>query len=761
MKVVFPLAWLILSVVVFLLFIIIAIKKRNNRKTFTTILLLGIVLTNIIILSSLFYYGNTYDSSGINVSEKNAGKPFILVHGSEYEISNKSKIFYSILYGVMNAPKMGTFGLKYPIIYAAAFDFPNDLGKPYGVFIVILSIFTPFIFGGFLVSYIKTLRNFFSYNFNKQFRNVYFFSNLNQKSILLAKDIVEHEKNKALVVFCNCSKVPSDFEEIITKKHFIVLSDNEHDLILRLNHGSKKRYYFEISDDDNKNLEATNKLINKLFEKYDKSIKQLNDVPKADESKTAINKMIASKKRKEKKNPFENLRVYCFVNTAMFGSEELFILNENNKAKKIKLNKIQIILVDKIKTSVNNLLFKKPLCYEIKKGKDPLSIAVFGDGVYAKEFFKNSIWASVLDDSHKTKISFIDENSDSFENNLKLNCPELFTQYYKPIAKKTDDKGVLQKKFLPKLIFCPIDLCSPELEKYLQRNLKQPNYIVIDTGNDEANIRLAIFLRMFYLRNSEDFHFTPFIAVKIQDSKTAKRVSNMKVNDKMSYELYPFGTDIEIYSYNFVVESPIERLAWNCLVAYDAAYNQVNNTKKKNKDRSAAIFGYNMNEFEKCSNRAVAVHIKNKLFLMGLKLKSSDEIEDEEKDNLISPEAAARIINNYIRDEKKLLNLQKFEHERWNLFHFSEGWKSPTLDDIAIYRKILGEDSEKKHKYILARLHGCLCSWKDLNIFEKEYGDVKKYDEIFIRDIPSILGIDFVKSNSLNIGEVEFSFLNI
>ena len=154
---------------------------------------------------------------------------------------------------------------------------------------------------------------------------------------------------------------------------------------------------------------------------------------------------------------------------------------------------------------------------------------------------------------------------------------------------------------------------------------------------------------------------------------------------------------------------------------------------------------------------------------MGLKLKSSDEIESQEKDKIIQSEDAKKIINDYIIGKNNLMRLKKYEHERWNLFHFSEGWKAPTLDECLLYSKLLEpkkdnkennkNNNEKKHKYVLARLHGCLCSWKKLDSLEKIFGKFKEYDEIFIRDIPSILGMDTDNPKSLNISGVEFSFL--
>ena len=691
---VLALVWLAISVILFLLTFLFAFKKHRNLKAALKVLLLGIVLTDFVMLSSLFYYGNVYAKNGTvseynSVTNKNAEKPFILLHGSEYEITTGNKAAFSVMYALMNAPKMGAFGLKYPIVFAAGFDFPWNLGTVYGIFILILSIITPIVFGGFLVSYIKALWNFLLYHLMKRIRNVYYFSDLNEKAMLLAEDIVANEKHKALIVFCNCNKVSGSFEERIDKNRFIVLSENERDLILRCTFGNNKQYFFEISDDDNRNLEAAKKLV-EGFDKF-------------------------------KKPYLPNVKIFLFMNSALYGSEKII------ETKKDKKDKIHIILVDDVKTSVYNLLFEKPLCERIdesvrdEKNKILLSIAVFGGGTYAKEFFKASIWASVLGDSYKTDISFIDKKADSFEHSLRLNCPGLF-----PNGKNEQ------------LHFFPTDLQSDKLNETLENGYcKYPNYIVIDTGNDEESIQLAVYLRVFYIRISEDCNFKPFIAVRIKDSKTVERVNKMKTKGDMAYDFYSFGSDKEIYSYNLIVESPIEKLALNCHAAY----------KDETESKADAVFGCNVSELEKNSNRSVAVHIKNKLFLMGLKLKPYNENTSDE--DIKQNDKAVEIIKSKVEDEKIIEALKKAEHYRWNAFHFSSGWINPTLEKLETYTKLTGS-----HKYELAKMHACLCSWEKLSELEKPYNkNFKDYDRIFIQEIPSIIGC---RASPLNVAESKF-----
>ena len=708
MNVLFPLLWFCISVFVFTVFIILAFKKQGNPKAKVKTLLLGIIITDFIILSSLFYFGNVYTVKGKiseynSITNKDADKPFILLHNSEYEISRGNKQFFSVVYGIINTPKMGAFGLKYPVIFAAAFDFPAHLGWPYGIFIVLLSILTPIIVGGFLVSYIKALWNFLLYRILRHFRNVYYFSDLNEKSMLLAEDIVaqKKERHKSLIVFCNCNKVPGIFEDRINQNYFIILAENEHNLISKSSFRKKKQYFFEISEFDNRNLDATKNII-KFFDK-------------------------------SKPKYFPNVRVYLFMDSSLFDSEQLFSEEQG---------KFNIFLVDEVKTSIYNLLFEKPL-YEMIESKAsgvniPLSVAVFGNGTYAKEFFKNSYWASVLGEEYKAEISFIDSTAELFEKNLKLYCPGMFVE-----------KGFFKENC--KLNFISKDLHSDELNEILKSYVPHPTYIVIDTGDDEESINLGMYLRAYYNRNSEDFSYTPFIAIRIKDSKTASRVNSMKANDDLSYKFYSFGSAEEIYSYKLIVNSPLDKLAYNC----HAAYNKSSDGQHyENEDE--AFWSCNTSAFEMNSNRAAAIHIKNKLYRMGFDLKPYDDEKAISDDDKNANDNAWKKFDNMLKlsGSNWLVKLQKIEKYRWNAFHFAYGWINPPFKELKDFKK-LSPEGYKPQKNVRAKMHACLCEWEQLeNIEEYYHKPFREYDSVFIKDIPSIIGCQ--KNNPGNIAEAKF-----
>ena len=97
--------------------------------------------------------------------------------------------------------------------------------------------------------------------------------------------------------------------------------------------------------------------------------------------------------------------------------------------------------------------------------------------------------------------------------------------------------------------------------------------------------------------------------------------------------------------------------------------------------------------------------------------------------------------------------MQKLEKYRWNAFHFAYGWVSPTLDGSKIYSEHITNGS---HKYILAKMHACLCEWNKMEELEKAYNDepFRSYDKVFIEEIPSIIGC--VKDDPRNVAGAKF-----
>ena len=105
--------------------------------------------------------------------------------------------------------------------------------------------------------------------------------------------------------------------------------------------------------------------------------------------------------------------------------------------------------------------------------------------------------------------------------------------------------------------------------------------------------------------------------------------------------------------------------------------------------------------FTQNSNRAVVWDIPNKLALAG----DISGLSDEER-------------------EAVLWQLARYEHRRWNVFHYSRGWTRLPVEALSEEER---EKCATKHKQ--EKRHTCLVEWEELDdLPQSEPGILKRYD---------------------------------
>ena len=136
---------------------------------------------------------------------------------------------------------------------------------------------------------------------------------------------------------------------------------------------------------------------------------------------------------------------------------------------------------------------------------------------------------------------------------------------------------------------------------------------------------------------------------------------------------------------------------------------------------------YNRFEVNKRSNRASALHIRYKLATMGLDYVPAEEADGN--DDLLQSKLS----------EAELLAQMVAEHDRWQAFHESEGWRTATVEQVETYKQ--AGLSGGTHKCPLLRLHPYICDFSELKTRSEQLGleDSTVYDRSLIENIPAIL----------------------
>ena len=154
---------------------------------------------------------------------------------------------------------------------------------------------------------------------------------------------------------------------------------------------------------------------------------------------------------------------------------------------------------------------------------------------------------------------------------------------------------------------------------------------------------------------------------------------------KSACQLIPFGNLIDLYVWNNIAGSFLETTAKaiNRYYAYD--YNmKALNAKTIEEIYKEADSNFEKNEYPRSASLAQALHMKYKLE------KVIPELLELGEENIIE-------------------KLGEVEHKRWNNYMRSIGWKSCTTAFANKWIKEL-----KSHKNHAARLHTCICDWKEL-----------------------------------------------
>lgn len=234
------------------------------------------------------------------------------------------------------------------------------------------------------------------------------------------------------------------------------------------------------------------------------------------------------------------------------------------------------------------------------------------------------------------------------------------------------------------------------------KRLNSANYFIVDVGNDKENIDFAINLRKQFMANSKDMKRRPIIAVYCRDSKTAYLADKITLSNQNQgdywynkYDLYFFGMDDTIYSYNALTNNSLEKLALHMHKIYCNLEESESRSDKYHKAlNSFYSYQYNID-----SSIATAIALRYRLFIAGY-YKSENDIND------------SVIKKDFNPDNLKNNNFAEIEHYRWVNFMLSRGWQAPTFEQLSTY---INDDEITNHKYMLLNLHPFIANWDDLD----------------------------------------------
>ena len=339
----------------------------------------------------------------------------------------------------------------------------------------------------------------------------------------------------------------------------------------------------------------------------------------------------------------------------------------------------------------------------LHSNKDFCSVIV-GESVLGLELVYYLAMLSCLPNENRYTIYLVSPNASRFLQEIK-------TKYT-----KIDD--------IPHLKIEAINLDYNNLEFFTHNIWHTQNLssIYIATDDQEVNIDIAIKLQdVTYLKDIATKSFKSHVFTAIYNNIGIGE--ELSKNSEMFNNFYSFADIANASSYENLVDEKLDLIAK--LIHNDYTGSDIVDENKLNEK------WLKLDTHKKESNKAQALHIDIKLKYLNLKRVPSEKklsellkINNEIYEKHLNCPLTIEDINRYTKDDfpKKfdttIDKLALCEHNRWNAFHYLNGWSYSKDRD----------DSQK--------LHNCLIEFKK---FDDEAKETYKYDLLSNYNLPNFL----------------------
>lgn len=461
------------------------------------------------------------------------------------------KVLKSILLSMLDALKLFLLNGEFFSVNGLS----STLGAVFTIYAAVIYLVAPALSAGVVLSFFKGASAFIRYCFYPR-ADIYILSELNERSIILAQDIINNraDKRRALVVFTDVFEKDeeSNFELISQAKRLgaICMRKDIVEVGLRLTKNVYRKIYL-IGDDEDENLKQALTLIERC-----------------------------------KKNPRynnEQTQIYVFANSAE--SEVLLNSIDNGNVKVRRVNENRNLVIH----TLNNCTIFDEACKV--NGIKQISVAIVGLGAYGTELVKALCWLGQMP-GYKLTIHAFDKDANG-EEKIKNTAPELI---------EYNNKRLVGEPYYNIVFHDEIDVNSYKFQEELSKiDLITSAFVTL--GDDELNVEAAMKMRIQFSRdnNSSGKHDPPIYAVVYSMSKNMAvshgGLKNM-CNDDLKITF--IGSIQSRYSIESIEQKKLEEEGLKCHLHWVSHV----------KDEPAERAKYNRYEYYRRSSIAEAIYIR-------------------------------------------------------------------------------------------------------------------------------------------------------
>lgn len=388
--------------------------------------------------------------------------------------------------------------------------------RGYTILFSALFVVAPVLTFGFVLSFFKNLSAYKRYISHYR-ADVYVFSEVNQKSVALAKSLNQNKKEKRIFVFADVFDTDEEefceWLEEIKQMGGICFRKDITNIWYACHSQNASLHFFAIGQDQTENISQSLRLV-ELFGH----------------------------------RPNTNLYVFSTQTGA-----ELLLTNafkqedERNKPRQIRVRRVNsvesLIARNLYETGFTNIFEG---ARKTQTGEKEINAVVVGMGKYGTEMVKSLSWFCQMD-GYLPRIDAFDADPNAEERFRSL-CPELM-----------DFSGVIHIPGETKYtlnIHSGVDVDSASFDKTLA-TLPAATYVFVSLGDDERNVAVAVKLRALY----ERLGVSPAIQAVVYNSDKRKSLVGVKNFKGQEYAIDFIGDWESCYTEKVILNSKLEEVA--------------------------------------------------------------------------------------------------------------------------------------------------------------------------------------------------------
>lgn len=417
-----------------------------------------------------------------------------------------SRVCKTILISAHHTIRLFVIDSDFEDVYSVIRELGTGISPYYSLFFSILYITAPVLTFGFILSFFKNIASYrrllFAY-----FKDVYVFSELNEKSIALAGSILS--KHNVAVVFTDVfeKNEESSFEMREKAKELGAICFKKDILTVSFKHHSKasKLVFFIMGENDDENLKQSFGIIDTY---------------------------------KERKNTI----LYIFSDDV---DGEFITASARN-------GNIIVRRVNDARSLVYRTLYDKGEALfrnskQIENDTRQIGAVVVGIGSYGNEMMRALTWFGQMD-GYRISVDAFDLDPLA-KSRFTACCPELMSEKYNGVYVEGESQYFID-------IHSGISVDSIEFVEELKK-LINTTYVFVSLGSDEDNVRCAVNLRKIF----EQMGIRPVIHAVVYNTDKKNAFKDVKNYRGQSYDIVFVGDLENLYSADVIIDSELERAA--------------------------------------------------------------------------------------------------------------------------------------------------------------------------------------------------------